>query len=60
MEKGFILITENEFLKILGETFLKGAHSYSTWQGQPDTCWSNVEEDKKELIQTISEKYCNQ
>ena len=42
------ILTEDELTRLLEKSFYSGALSYAQWDGQHDTCWSNVEMDKKE------------
>lgn len=52
IDNGFI-ISSDELKEILEKVFHNGAISHAKWDGQRDTCWSNVNEDMKEEINTI-------
>lgn len=45
-----ILISEENLKLLIENSFSKGVLSYNVWKGQPDTLWSNVEDDKKEYV----------
>jgi hypothetical protein len=51
-DNGFILSTD-ELKELLEKAFSNGALSHSKWDGQRDTCWSNVNEDMKEEVSAI-------
>lgn len=51
-DNGFILSTD-ELKKLFEKAFSSGALSYSKWDGQRDTCWSNVNQDMKEEVSAI-------
>lgn len=42
------ILPEEELRILLEASFYSGALSHANWEGQHDTCWSNVEMDKKE------------
>lgn len=50
MDNVTITISKSELESIIKDSFNSGAHSYANWCGQPDTTWSNVEEDKNEYV----------
>lgn len=52
INNGFILST-NELKELLEKAFSNGALSHAKWDGQIDTCWSNVNEDMKEEVSAI-------
>jgi len=47
------IVTEDELKMLLEKSFYSGALSYAQWDGQHDTCWSNVEIDKKENSEAV-------
>lgn len=51
-DNGFIL-SNNELKELLEKAFNNGALSHAKWDGQRDTCWSNVNEDMKEEVSSI-------
>ena len=52
IDNGFILSTD-ELKELLEKAFSNGALSHNKWDGQRDTCWSNVNEDMKEEVSAI-------
>lgn len=60
MEKelsGCYFISINELRIMLEKAFNKGALSHNQWMGQPDTCWSNVNDDMKEEVLDIINEF---
>jgi hypothetical protein len=51
-DNDFILSTD-ELKELLEKAFSNGALSHAKWDGQRDTCWSNVNEDMKEEVSAI-------
>ena len=51
-DNGFIFSTD-ELKELLEKAFSNGALSHAKWDGQGDTCWSNVNEDMKEEVSAI-------
>ena len=49
-------IKKKKLKKLLEKAFNEGALSYSNRDGQPDTCWSNVNDDMKEFSSSIMDK----
>ena len=58
MDKGFVILTEIQLKEIVENAFDSGAKSHNEWEGQRDTCWSNVYEDKKEHVEMVVRTYC--
>lgn len=52
LDNGFILSTV-ELKELLEKVFSNGALSHSKWEGQRDTCWTNVNADMKEEVSAI-------
>lgn len=53
MDKGLILLKESELRLIIDNAFQSGAQSHSNWIGQRDTCWSHVDDDKRDYVSDI-------
>ena len=49
---GFILSTY-QLKELVEKAFSNGALSHAKWNGQRDTCWSNVNKDMKEEVSAI-------
>lgn len=47
------MFSTDELKELLEKAFSKGALSHAKWDGQRDTCWTNVKEDMKEEVNTI-------
>lgn len=57
MDKRFVILTEIQLKEIVEKSFYSGAKSHNDWEGQRDTCWSNVDDDKKEYVDNVIRTY---
>lgn len=48
-----ISISTKRLTELIERAFTNGALSHNQWLCQPDTCWSNVNEDMKEEVSDI-------